>query len=109
MCTDADMVFQDNFLQSALSILAEDPDAFVVCRCHDLPESLAETLWDVSQMPMLAENGVVRNFGGTGACQIARRDFFVRARGYDEKFTFWGSEDRDMLARAERGGHIVCV
>ena len=36
----------------------------------------------------------------TGACQSATREFFFYARGYDEAFVHWGSEDTDMRDRA---------
>jgi glycosyltransferase involved in cell wall biosynthesis len=108
MCTDVDMVFRDDFVAAALRILTATPSALVVCRCHDLPPGLAA---DRLQLPAdifpLAPETPVRGHGGTGACQIAGREFFEHARGYDEGYRYWGSEDKDLFARAVRHGLIV--
>jgi glycosyltransferase involved in cell wall biosynthesis len=106
LCTDADMVFKPNFAQSALDLQerAGERGAMVLCQCHDLPESLDERRWEKDQISGLFADGTVRGFGGTGACQCAPRAFFEYARGYDEGYVFWGSEDKDMVARAERHG-----
>ncbi len=107
MGTDADMVFQDDFLGAALAVFERAPEAFICCRCHDLPEAIAERAWEASDIPDIIAKGTVRNFGGTGACQIAGRDFFEAVHGYDEGYVYWGSEDKDMFYRAERYGLIV--
>lgn len=106
LCTDADMIFMPNFLQSALNAQggAGQGGAMVVCRCHDLPESVPEQRWPLGEIPGLFERATVRNLGGTGACQCAPRTFFEYARGYDEGYVFWGSEDKDMVARAQKHG-----
>jgi glycosyltransferase involved in cell wall biosynthesis len=104
LATDADMVFEENFLGAALDALERNPDAFVCCQCHDLPERLADQPWDAERASRIPELGTVRNFNGTGACQAARREFFEAVRGYDQGYVYWGSEDRDMFHRAERYG-----
>ena len=36
-CTDADMIFQDNFVATVLAELSADSRSMVLCRCRDLP------------------------------------------------------------------------
>jgi glycosyltransferase involved in cell wall biosynthesis len=108
LCTDADMIFAPDFLAAVLQSHASEPDAMVVCRCHDLPESLAETPWQRSDFALLRSKAAERHLSGTGACQAVRRQFFNDVRGYDEAFEYWGAEDDDMLHRAQRYGLQVC-
>jgi glycosyltransferase involved in cell wall biosynthesis len=105
LCTDADMIFAPSFLPAVLAAHADTSrDAMVFCRCHDLPEDLAEQAWEVGDFPMLRGRASLRDTSGTGACQSARRSFFFHVRGYDEKFVYWGAEDDDMRHRAQRWG-----
>lgn len=104
-CTDADMIFAPNFAATLLDIQAREQDrAFIVCHCRDLPERLAEQTWALEDFPELLAAAPYRHATGTGACQVARREFFERVRGYDEGFSFWGQEDNDMRFRAGRAG-----
>lgn len=104
-CTDADMIFAPNFAATLLDTQALEQDAaFVVCHCRDLPERLAEQAWTLEDFPELLAAAPFRKATGTGACQVARREFFERVRGYDEGFAFWGQEDNDMRFRAGRAG-----
>ena len=41
---------------------------------------------------------------GTGACQVFSTKWAKSVRGYDEKYVFWGFEDKDMVARAQKSG-----
>lgn len=104
LCTDADMIFAPDFVEEVLRVHAEAGDAMVVCRCHDLPASSAETRWQLTDFETLKSKASERQTSGTGACQAVRRQFFSDVRGYDEAFKYWGAEDDDMLHRAERYG-----
>ena len=104
-CTDADMIFDPGFLQTILDVHADTArDVMIHCRCHDLPSTVGERLFEVKDFDELLSAASVRPTRGTGACQSARRSFFFQSRGYDEKFKFWGYEDIDMTARARRAG-----
>jgi len=104
-CTDADMIFAPNFVPTLLGVQARERDqAFVVCHCRDLPEHVEEQPWSLEDFPALLAQAPFRLKTGTGACQVARREFFERVRGYDEGFEFWGQEDNDMRYRAGRAG-----
>ena len=101
MCTDADMIFSPDFLKQVVAAFVEQQRSLVLCRCHDLPESLSERPWQLDDFARLREQAELRDTVGTGACQVAARSFFEEVRGYDEKYVFWGNEDKDMVMRAE--------
>jgi glycosyltransferase involved in cell wall biosynthesis len=105
LCTDADMLFAPNFLDTLLATQeVEEDHAFALCQSRDLPEALAETPWALQDMPTLIARSHYRERQGTGACQMATRAFFERVRGYDEGYKGWGQEDTDMTFRAARAG-----
>lgn len=105
LCTDVDLIFAPNLVSTALEE-AERPGrrAMVLCHCWDLPSTLPERDWALSDFTALRERAALRKTRGTGACQVARRDFFFRVRGYDERYRYWGAEDVDMSSRAEAFG-----
>lgn len=105
VCTDIDMLFSPTFLEEVVrGIEDHDGEALVVCRCRDLPQSVPERAWEASDYPELERQSTFRQAMGTGACQGAPRSFFERVRGYDERYVYWGFEDKDMVSRAERAG-----
>ena len=101
MCTDADMIFSPDFLRAVLAAFQAQPNPLVLCRCHDLPETVPERAYELDDFAWLRQQAELRDTVGTGACQVADRSFFEKVRGYDEKYVFWGNEDKDMVVRAE--------
>jgi len=105
LCTDADMIFQQNFLSTILEAHERHGgEVMVLCRCWDLPPSVPERSWGLEDFPALKAKARLRETSGTGACQAAARAFFEHGRGYDEKLRYWGFEDGDLVARARRYG-----
>jgi glycosyltransferase involved in cell wall biosynthesis len=105
LCTDADMIFAPSFLTAVVDAQREADDAaLVVCRCRDLPPTLAERPWAREDFPALLQASSFRERLGTGACQMALRGMFHTLRGFDEGYKFWGLEDTDMTFRAQRHG-----
>jgi glycosyltransferase involved in cell wall biosynthesis len=105
-CTDVDMIFSPNFVGTIIEKIQNHSKAFVISRCHDLPEELPLSLWQKDDFLMLSQKSELRNTQGTGACQVARKQFFYDIHGYDEGFEFWGAEDDDLRKRARRYGLI---
>lgn len=103
LSTDVDMLFAPNFLQVVFAELMKG-NIFVVCRCRDLPEDTADRVWSSADYDALLARSTFREFPGTGACQAVRREWLLAVRGYDEKYVYWGYEDRDMFQRAKRAG-----
>lgn len=100
LCTDADMVFAEDFLATILEVHDERPQTMIHCGCHDLPDDVPEQHWSLDDLDELHAQATRRPTRGTGACQAAPREFFFDVRGYDERFRFWGYEDLDMTSRA---------
>jgi len=104
-CTDADMLFKNDFLAVLLSELEQCPRlAMVLCKCRDLPDLGPERLYAQSDYPALEAQASVRQAMGTGACQAAETRWFRSVGGFDEGYVFWGFEDKDMVHRARRAG-----
>ena len=104
-CTDVDMIFAPNFLATIKATHGNsNGQVMALCRCNDLPEDVPLSVWQRSDYEELESRSVRRETSGTGACQAAPRDFFIHARGYDEKFIYWGAEDVDMTSRAAQFG-----
>lgn len=105
LCTDCDMIFAPNFLVTVLAALKEHRGrALVVSRCWDLPSDVPEGPHEVEDFPALLARATLRPSHGTGACQATLRRWFEEVRGYDEKYVYWGFEDKDLLRRAKRSG-----
>ncbi len=109
LCTDADMIFESNFLSVILSsIKAVGGLGMAVCRCRDLPDLGPERRYDETDFSILKSKATIRPTGGTGACQAAATAWFKKVGGYDEKYVHWGFEDTDMFYRAKKDGLVPC-
>jgi glycosyltransferase involved in cell wall biosynthesis len=105
LCTDADMLFESNFVRSILDALGDAPGrALVLCRCRDLPDLGPERPFEERDYPELKVRASMRVAMGTGACQATATDWFSSVGGYDEKYVYWGFEDKDMVHRAAKAG-----
>jgi len=102
-CTDADMIFENNFLSCILSAQSAEKPSMVVCKCWDLPE-MEERVFELKEYDQLKLAATLRKSFGTGACQATDNSWFQKVRGYDEKYMLWGFEDTDMKHRAQRDG-----
>lgn len=102
-------------------VMAPDASEFSIARARNLGAAQVHTPWiafidaDVlvdpgflyGAMPLLQEGSFLvaepcpHELAGFLVC---RRDDFRRVGGYDDVFTGWGSEDRDLCVRLERLG-----
>ena len=104
-CTDADMLFEGSFVPTILDELRNAPGrALVLCRCRDLPDLGPERPFEERDYPELKAQATMRVAMGTGACQATSTDWFNSVGGYDEKYVYWGFEDKDMVHRAAKAG-----
>lgn len=102
-CTDVDMVFAKNFLRTILDVEA-DARVLALCQCHDLgPETLGRVI-EPEELEALRDGATMRPAYGLGGCQATTTAWFHRVRGFDERMTFWGAEDKDLAFRARRDG-----
>jgi glycosyltransferase involved in cell wall biosynthesis len=105
LSTDVDMVFATNFLRTILDVQTEAASrALALCQCYDLgPETLGRVI-DREELDALRDGATLRPAYGLGGCQATTTAWFHRARGFDERMTFWGAEDKDLAFRARRDG-----
>lgn len=102
--TDADQVFQENFFGIVNNTIERENRPFVLCWTHRLwklpsgtvPENIRE---DYPNLLDLAKK-VAPKLYGDGCCHATYTNWFLRVRGYEEKFIGWGYEDSDMTYRA---------
>jgi hypothetical protein len=109
MALDADMILAPNFLATVSAAIAEaqDPGAIVLCRSTDLPRALrlpSDPGRVKAGFDQLARAGRLRGRWGCGGVQAAPVAFLRAVGGYDERFVWWGEEDRELLMRAEAFG-----
>jgi glycosyltransferase involved in cell wall biosynthesis len=105
LCTDVDMLFSPTFLRTVIDAMrSHDDGAMILCQCRDLGPELEARRFTKGEFARLAEGAVRRPLSGFGGCQCAPTSFFHGVRGYDERFRFWGAEDKDMVYRAARAG-----
>ncbi len=102
MCTDADMIFAPDFLETVLRVQIEFEPALVMSQLRRLPAQARTDNIDVlaqfAALAPLAEDAV-----GTGPCLAAPTRWWHEARGFDERIPYYG-EDTDLQVRSERAG-----
>ena len=102
MAMDADMILAPNFLDVVLRKLRENSRRMILCRSSDL--SRTQRVPPITELPArfaaLQRQTRLRPQHGCGGIQAVPRSFLFEVQGYDEDFTWWGAEDRDMLERA---------
>ena len=109
MTLDADMILAQNLLETVADALAAapSPGAIVLCQSRDLPRGTAlPNTPDAlrASLPQLSRMGRLRGRQACGGIQAVPRIYILESGGYDEDFTHWGEEDRDMFDRAEAYG-----
>ncbi|MBK9264074.1 MAG: glycosyltransferase family 2 protein [Polyangiaceae bacterium] len=107
-CTDADMVFSPNFFKTLMDTQVQvGGHGLLMCQCHDLGEETGERVIDSQELEALKKSATLRPTYGMGGCQCAKTQWFHRIRGFDERYTYWGSEDKDLGRRAEIDGRVI--
>ncbi len=107
-CTDVDMVLAPNFLDTLMTTQNElGGRGFLMCQYHDLPPETEGRRVDLSDLDALKSMGKLRPTFGMGGCQCAETSWFHRIRGLDERYTYWGAEDKDLAYRAQNDGREI--
>lgn len=96
---DADLVFRNDYADTALEALHEDPRRLVVSRMLDLPEGHPVEI-DQDSIEELRPLAQSRYGDGAHPSIVAMsREALELVGGYDEAFRLWGSEDDDVFRR----------
>lgn len=83
-----------------LSVLASSGD-WIVASCADLVP--AESFFQVVRDTLREDDYLwIRHPDRFVGVFLCRREEFIAAGGYDERFEFYGKEDKDIIARMER-------
>ena len=105
LCTDVDMVFGARFVRTLLDAQAARANrALVLCQSLDLGTETAGRSIELGDLEALRASATLRPTHGVGGCQLVLTAWLHRVRGFDERMTFWGFEDKDLARRAERDG-----
>lgn len=91
LMTDIDCIFSENFVEEALNVLERNDKSVVLCQKIDLDED--------------GRVGELHEPSASGSCIGIDRDWLMKVHGFDERYTFWGREDNDLVDRAVSDGY----
>jgi len=90
LTTNADLIFAPNFVEVVLGKLVENPKRLVICDRIDLDIRGEE----IGKAPP--------HYYGT--CLGTTLEWWVKVRGFDERYKVWGRVDHDLHNRAKTDG-----
>jgi len=96
VCTGIDYLFAPNVAAVIESVAS--PDVLALCRARYLGEVPNGLNWGEFEVKASPHSDVNKSIVG------AHRDWWFRARGYDERFRGWGEVDTDIENRAVVSG-----
>jgi glycosyltransferase involved in cell wall biosynthesis len=95
LSTDADIMFEKNYIKEAVKELQRDPYQYILARCLDAPEdAMNET--DYFKLKVIS---TYRSDTINRGINMTLTHFYHKINGYDEGYTGWGAEDDDMIKR----------
>jgi len=107
-CTDVDMILAPNFFDTLMRTQQEiDGRGFLMCQAHDLPPETEGRSVQIGDLDELKISAKLRPTYGMGGCQCAETSWFHGIRGFDERYTYWGAEDKDLALRAQKDGRDI--
>jgi glycosyltransferase involved in cell wall biosynthesis len=97
LSTDADIIFENNYIKVAIEELQRNPYQVILSKCLDLPK----TEFKEPVFNELKRIATFRFKGSylSGGINIALTHFYHKIHGYDEKYILWGGEDDDLIKR----------
>ena len=105
MCTDVDEMFSYTYIETALQFLRRQDNVFLLSevgflgQTADIKEPFSDGNWD-----RLCANVIKRGWA-SGTIQAAKREWWFKVHGYDERFSGGlGHMDSDLGNRARKGG-----
>ena len=106
--TNADIVFEKNFLLALDALFAVFPDRLALCMRCDLDKGVVENHGEkvVDELEALRrlDSTVQRSHWWVGDCQASKKENFEEIRGFNEDFVGWGRLDNDLRSRMEEAG-----
>ncbi|RKX71752.1 hypothetical protein DRP43_02210, partial [candidate division TA06 bacterium] len=99
---DVDFILHKDWLKKVLSLAGEKK--VILTQVWNLPEMNIPDNYDIREnFDELLKISTLRPKSGMGFACFPRKWIF-KIRGYDEQYKVWGSEDNDLVKRAELSG-----
>ena len=104
MTTDVDMAFGKDFVDTLMKNVS--PGVLVESRTLYWKNPFVKKLYD-SKLDLYnnieeCKSGRIKKRTTAGGCQCMHKDGWAKIRGFDEKYIGWGSEDYDLMMRAQK-------
>jgi glycosyltransferase involved in cell wall biosynthesis len=97
LSTDADIMFENNYIKEAVKELQRNPYQVILSKCLDVPKTAIKD-YDFYELKKIATFRFKGSYLSSGI-NIALTYFYHRIRGYDERYVLWGGEDDDLIKR----------
>jgi glycosyltransferase involved in cell wall biosynthesis len=95
LSTDADIIFEINYIKAAIQILQKNPYHYILARCLDAPKgAMNETDYF-----KLKASSTYRSDTVNRGINMALTHYYHTIHGYDERYIGWGAEDDDLIKR----------
>jgi len=102
--TNADILLESNAISVALNAMTGDSNSIVLCKRHAIQDGLTDKMDVVDGYDRVLKMSRVDDPTAEGDFQVVTREWFEKARGFDERFEGWGALDNDLTKRAEADG-----
>jgi len=109
MCTDVDMVLGKDFAKILMKNAGDN--ILVESRTMYWKQPIAESIYKGERNPYndldACKVGRIKKRTSAGGCQCMKKTSWEKIHGFSESFIGWGSEDYDLLTRAQLAGFKV--
>jgi predicted glycosyltransferase involved in capsule biosynthesis len=104
--TDVDMVYARDFISDVITRLK--PDKMIESRTMYWKQGVVDLIYSGKLDPYNNINNCrlsrTKKRASAGGFQCMHIDSWRKIRGFDERYKIWGSEDQDLLIRAQMAG-----
>ena len=95
LSTDADIMFEKNYIKKAVNELRRNPYQYILARCLDAPESAMNG----TNYFRLKAVSIYRSATVNRGINMTLTYYYHKIHGYDERYIGWGAEDDDLIKR----------
>jgi hypothetical protein len=95
LSTDADVIFEVNYIKEAIKELHRNPYKYILARCLDAPE---DTINERDYFRLKAIS-TYRSDDVNRGINMTLTYYYHKIHGYDENYIGWGAEDDDLIKR----------
>ena len=106
LTSDTDIIFSENYIESAIQMLLKNPLSVVYSQTLDLTSQNCSILESVANRKCSIDCDSFLQYAeprSQGDCNAGinatYRRYYEYIRGYDENYTLWGGEDNDIARR----------